>query len=145
MGSAAGEDVKALLAATAQVPPAPRLRQRLLVRVWFETNSALLSEEAIWQVEAIGNILVQAEAGTVFVVEGHADSRGSKPYNRQLSRRRAEAVQRYLVEECGITSERLRIQALGDAEPVAVGEHAGAWTMNRRVEAVQVQGKASCR
>lgn len=144
-GSVAGEEVKALLASTAQVPPSPQQRQRLLVRVWFATNSALLSAEAIRQVEAIGNTLMQAEPGAVFIVEGHADSRGSKPYNRQLSRRRAEAVHRYLVEERGIASERLRIQALGDKEPVAVGEHTGAWTMNRRVEVVQVQGKENSR
>ena len=70
-GRMAKEEVQALLASTAQVPPAPRQHQRLLVRAWFATNSALLSEEAIRQVEAIGYTLVQAEPGTVFIVEGH--------------------------------------------------------------------------
>jgi outer membrane protein OmpA-like peptidoglycan-associated protein len=45
-------------------------------------------------------------------LEGYADSRGSRDYNVQLSRRRVEAVQRYL-EEQGVERRRINGVARG--------------------------------
>ena len=48
------------------------------------------------------------------VVRGHADERGSIPYNLLLSKRRAEAVKAYLVA-AGIKPKRLSLLALGES------------------------------
>jgi outer membrane protein OmpA-like peptidoglycan-associated protein len=49
-------------------------------------------------------------------VEGHTDSRGSEAHNKQLSRRRAEALKRWLAGH-GIQEERM--EAVGDGEDSA--------------------------
>lgn len=65
-----------------------------------------------------------------FAVEGHTDARGSDNHNMDLSRRRAEAVVRYL-ESRGIERERVLPQAFGSTRPRA-GDPLDA--VNRRVE-----------
>jgi OOP family OmpA-OmpF porin len=48
---------------------------------------------------------------------GHADRIGSQAYNVDLSRRRAEAVKAYLVQQ-GIDASVVRIEAKGEADPL---------------------------
>jgi outer membrane protein OmpA-like peptidoglycan-associated protein len=50
-------------------------------------------------------------------ISGHTDSTGSLAYNRDLSRRRAESVKRYLVEH-GIDPARIQTRGAGPDEPV---------------------------
>jgi outer membrane protein OmpA-like peptidoglycan-associated protein len=65
-----------------------------------------------------------------FAVEGHTDGRGSDGHNLDLSRRRAEAVARYL-ESRGIERERVQPRAYGSARP-RTGDSLDP--VNRRVE-----------
>ncbi len=51
-----------------------------------------------------------------FAVEGHTDARGTDGHNLDLSRRRAEAVARYL-EAKGIERARVLPKAYGSAQP----------------------------
>ena len=46
-------------------------------------------------------------------IEGHTDSRGSEDHNKQLSRRRAESIRRWLIEH-GIEEKRLEAVGLGE-------------------------------
>ena len=140
-GSTAHGAGQALLASSHQAPSSSRQSQRLLVRVLFAPDSAVLREAAVRQVRAIGEVLKQAEAGSIFIVEGHADRRGTRRYNRRLSQRRAEAVRRYLIAQVGIAPAQLRVEAHGATTPLVWRDGTGAWAMNRRVEVVQV-GKA---
>lgn len=66
-------------------------------------------------------------------VGGHTDAMGSDEYNLALSRRRAEAVFRYLVMG-GIFAERLDIEGFGKSRPVAENETEEGRAQNRRVE-----------
>jgi outer membrane protein OmpA-like peptidoglycan-associated protein len=67
------------------------------------------------------------------VVEGHTDSVGSDGYNMKLSRRRADAVKRYLVEH-GIAASRITTEGFGKRQPVASNATAEGRAQNRRVE-----------
>jgi len=58
-------------------------------------------------------------------VEGFADSRGSETYNLALSQRRAEAFRDALVEN-GVPADRIDVQGLGEAFPVATNATAPA-------------------
>lgn len=49
-----------------------------------------------------------------FVIEGHTDNKGSKKYNVELSKKRAESVQKYLLDK-GVTNNK--IKALGEESP----------------------------
>ena len=82
-------------------------------------------------------VMQKAESVGLFQIVGHTDSAGSDEYNKRLSQLRAEEVQRYLVDDCGIAATRL--QAVGYAEEFPDNEADTRAPENRRVE-LQVLG-----
>lgn len=72
-------------------------------------------------------------------VIGHADHRGSVEMNERLSRRRAEAVARWLVRN-GLDRSRMEVEGVGSRHPHIVGTHHHALDQNRRVEIVLLPG-----
>ena len=70
---------------------------------------------------------------TVLHVVGYTDSTGPEAYNRDLSRRRAASVARYLRDD-GVVPERLQIEGRGESEPRASNASAAERARNRRVE-----------
>ena len=66
-------------------------------------------------------------------IAGYTDDRGEPLYNRILSRRRAEAVMIYLVEQ-GISAKRLTAVGYGSDNPIADNDTAEGRQQNRRVE-----------
>lgn len=52
------------------------------------------------------------------LIEGHTDSRGSESYNEELSLRRAQAVQDFLLRN-GVSPDRIVTRGYGEAYPVA--------------------------
>ncbi|MDQ3774641.1 MAG: OmpA family protein [Pseudomonadota bacterium] len=69
------------------------------------------------------------------VIEGHTDSKGSDTYNSDLSQRRAQAVQGFLLSN-GIGGERIAARGYGEAYPVASNDTMAGRQQNRRVEIV---------
>ncbi len=67
-------------------------------------------------------------------VEGYTDKIGSKQYNLELSRRRAEAVVRYLTVSGHVPLVKIHVLGLGDDEPVADNTTKDGRKQNRRVE-----------
>ena len=65
-------------------------------------------------------------------VVGHADSRGSEEYNKNLSKRRAEAVVKQLVQVYGIDEGRFTTESAGEGDPLANSRY----DVNRRVDFV---------
>ena len=64
---------------------------------------------------------------------GNADERGTKAYNDQLSQKRAQAIQDYLVAQ-GIDANKIVIFAFGKDHPVKTGHTEADWEYNRRVD-----------
>ncbi|MEJ2471132.1 MAG: OmpA family protein [Desulfuromonadales bacterium] len=71
-----------------------------------------------------------------FLLAGHTDSIGTDQYNMGLSKRRAAAVKKYLVEEFGIAAQLLHPRGYGEKRPVATNETAAGRQENRRVEVI---------
>jgi len=71
-------------------------------------------------------------------IEAHTDNQGSANSNLQLSKRRAIAVARYLVEQ-GVAGPRLQPRAYGESEPRETNATAEGRARNRRVEFQVVQ------
>lgn len=71
-----------------------------------------------------------------FLLAGHTDSRGSDEYNLKLSKQRASAVKKYLVEEFGIAAHLLHPRGYGERQPVATNDTEEGRQRNRRVEVV---------
>lgn len=69
----------------------------------------------------------------VIKIEGHTDSYGNKEANLDLSKRRAQAIKDYLVEN-GIVSDRISTEGYGGDIPIADNDDPIERPKNRRVE-----------
>lgn len=102
--------------------------------IYFEYDSAKVSDESLALLEAHGNFI--AGNGNVFVrLEGHADERGSREYNIALGDRRAQSVRRILLFQ-GSSTDQIDTISYGEEQPAALGHEDSAWSRNRRVELV---------
>lgn len=121
--------------ATLRQPPPRPASGRLEMLVNFGLGSADLTESSKAEVKSFATAMSSpALSGMRFDVEGHTDSQGSRDYNLDLSRRRAQTVVDYLVS-LGIDRSRLQAEGFGFDRPRA-GLAASA-PGNRRVEFVK--------
>ena len=74
----------------------------------------------------------------VIDVMGHTDALGDDAYNLELSRRRAESVVNFLLEN-KISKTRLRSHGEGESKPIASNETDEGRAQNRRVEFIVVK------
>ena len=103
-------------------------------RVFFETDSTDLTPTAVSTLDK-QSAWLQRYPRYTFVVEGHADERGTREYNFSLSARRAQTVREYLASR-GINPQRMRTISYGKERPVAVCDDISCWSQNRRVVTV---------
>ena len=100
--------------------------------IYFAFDKASL-DSAAQEVIAKKKQWMEDNPGVGVIIEGHADRRGSRVHNQDLGRRRALAVQTYLVF-LGVDSKRLSCKSLGEDQPVAQGNTEADHALNRRVE-----------
>lgn len=101
--------------------------------VFFKYDSADLTEEAKIQLAPLGHALRSRElAPYSFLIAGHTDAAGNAVYNLDLSKRRAEAVRRHLVNTFAIAPERLLTRGWGAGRLKNVDRPFSG--VNRRVE-----------
>jgi outer membrane protein OmpA-like peptidoglycan-associated protein len=106
--------------------------QSVNLNIPFEHNSSALMPQATVQLKELGLALTSASLGKdKFLVAGHTDAKGSAPYNKQLSLKRAEAVKRFLVSK-GMDAGRLTTVGFGSEKLLAPDRPEDP--SNRRVE-----------
>lgn len=107
------------------------------LRVTFVTGSTELTEAGRREAEKFLTALASPSlAAKKFRIEGHTDSVGSREFNVELSKRRAQAVVDYLAAK-GADRSRFSVLGYGFDKPLAgLDASAGA---NRRVEVVLVK------
>jgi peptidoglycan-associated lipoprotein len=110
-------------------------------RVFFETDSTDLTPTATATLDKQAQWLSRYP-NYAFLVEGHADERGTREYNFSLSARRAQNVRDYLVSR-GIQASRFRTVSYGKERPVAVCNDISCWSQNRRAVTVLSGGAGS--
>jgi peptidoglycan-associated lipoprotein len=104
-----------------------------VLRVSFaRTGEFRVPEAAEGVIEDVVAAMVR-DPSLVVVVQGHADARGTRRDNLRLSKRRAQAVARELMQR-GIEASRLRIQWFGERKPAVIGDGSTAWAANRRTD-----------
>jgi outer membrane protein OmpA-like peptidoglycan-associated protein len=86
--------------------------------VYFDFDKSTIPETEYPKVNAVVKHL-KDNAGTLALVEGHCDDRGSDEYNRGLGDRRANSVREYMVA-AGIAGERIQTISYGEEKPVVV-------------------------
>jgi peptidoglycan-associated lipoprotein len=99
-------------------------------RVFFETDSTALTAQSVATLNRQVQWL-QKYSRYTFIVEGHADERGTREYNLALGARRATTVRDYLAAH-GIAPNRMRTISYGKERPVAVCDDISCWSQNRR-------------
>jgi peptidoglycan-associated lipoprotein len=92
-------------------------------------SKAILDKQAEW---------IKAHGGN-YVVEGHADERGTREYNLGLGERRANNAKKYLVSK-GVDATKLNVVSYGKEKPAVVGHDEAAWGQNRRSVTVSEHG-----
>ncbi len=101
--------------------------------VEFGFNTAELKGEKTFRILDKIVAILQKYGKYSIVVEGHTDSTGDETYNMELSKRRAEAVGIYLVDN-GIDSDRLEYVGYGPKFPIDTNTTTEGRRRNRRVE-----------
>ena len=66
-------------------------------------------------------------------IDGYTDSTGPDAYNQGLSKRRAEAARRFLID-AGVDANRVSSTGFGSSHPLAPNDTAEGRALNRRVE-----------
>lgn len=101
-------------------------------RVHFETDRYRLTPQATqWLNTLLGYLHVATDVNQLYI-DGHTDNRHSTSYNIELSRRRAEAVMKYLTDR-GIPAEKITLRYHGERYPVKPNNNAENMRKNRRV------------
>jgi OmpA-OmpF porin, OOP family len=83
------------------------------IRIEFAFDSAALDDAQKPKLQKLCNVMKAADIN-LFRIIGHTDASGSDDYNERLSRLRAEEVQRFFVNDCGIDAARLEAVGLGE-------------------------------
>lgn len=115
-------------------------RPKIDLDINFDFDSAALTPRTEPQLHSLGKALTSDElAGSVVMLGGHTDGKGSDAYNQSLSERRAEAVKRFLIETYHVPAANLVSAGYGkegyknSSDPLA--------PENRRVEVVNMAAK----
>lgn len=117
----------------AAVARAPLAAPRADLMIGFELGSDRMTSAGLAKARVFArSLLVPELRAKRFQIEGHTDSRGNPDANIELSRRRAQAVADFLVEQ-GVDRTRLEVVGKGSATPLP-GRRATD-PINRRVEA----------
>jgi outer membrane protein OmpA-like peptidoglycan-associated protein len=100
----------------------------------FSSGTATILPSAQKRLDDVA-IALKSEPRAQFLVEGHADSRGSDEFNMKLSAARAKAVRDYLVDR-GVDDARIGAVGKGEDDPIATNATSEGRANNRRVEII---------
>jgi fibro-slime domain-containing protein len=133
--------------ASTKRPPTPRaaslavqIKKTGRVAVYgihFAFDRADITKDSYAILNEVANVL-RADASLRLRIEGHTDNTGDAAYNRDLSKRRADAVKAYLVNVSRIAANRLTTQGFGPDRPIASNANTEGRYKNRRVELVRI-------
>ena len=98
----------------------------------FEVDSDQIKPGFYSTMDKIAGV-VNKYGDTQLAVAGYTDSTGSVTYNQQLSERRADSVQTYLLSD-NVYPARLSATGYGKSRPIASNDTEEGRRMNRRVD-----------
>jgi OmpA-OmpF porin, OOP family len=116
--------------------PAPgHYKYCITLRGEFDIDRALIRPEYRDEIARVGDFMKKYPTTTAVIV-GHTDNVGSAEHNLDLSKRRAEAVVTYLVDNYGIDRSRLAARGVGMTGAEASNATQEGKQKNRNIEAI---------
>ena len=97
----------------------------------FEFDKSVIKKESYPYLNKIADLIKQANVR--IKVKGHTDNTGKAQYNMELSKKRAEAVYKYLIDK-GVKADNLSYEYFGMTRPIAPNATEEGRLANRRVE-----------
>lgn len=102
------------------------------LNVYFDVDKSKIQPMFNSKLDGFADKINQS-AKVVILVLGHTDSDGDSRYNLALSKRRSEAVRKYLIKK-GVDPDRIVIKSYGEERPAEENSNANNKAKNRRVE-----------
>lgn len=120
----------------------PRLAvaQQYTLLLTFETASVKIVGDPRGALAEVAALMTQYPETSV-VIEGHTDDRGPPKYNLKMSKSRAVAVAKVLIDDLGIDATRVSTKGFGKTRPIATNATKEGRERNRRVVAVVLPGQ----
>ena len=105
----------------------------IMSNIFFDFGKASLRTESIGELDKIKNFLDNSPT-LKLQINGHTDNVGNAAYNKILSRKRAQSVVNYLIQN-GIGQDRLSVMGYGQERPlVSNDDEEEGRELNRRTE-----------
>jgi outer membrane protein OmpA-like peptidoglycan-associated protein len=99
----------------------------------FKYNSSTIKSQSYPLLKQYAKALKTGLRDAKIEIGGHTDSKGSWGYNKSLSKRRANAVKRFLISQ-RVSSQQLKVIGYGEDKPIATNSTDSGRAKNRRVE-----------
>lgn len=99
--------------------------------IYFAFDSFAISGSELAKLDSIASGM--RSGGSIVIIAGFTDERGTEEYNRALGERRAQVVRDALIER-GVGAGLLQTVSFGEEEPADPGSGEAAWAKNRRAE-----------
>ena len=103
--------------------------------ILFDFDKSVIRNDALYIVDRLANQLSTLDNHEVSIV-GHTDNIGSDQYNRELSRKRSEAILKRINEICPCSSLKFYTLGIGESYPLHPNDNEKGRQLNRRVEVV---------
>lgn len=117
-----------------------KTKPKIDLEIYFDYDSSAITANAEPELMKLGRVLTNADLkGSVFLIGGHTDAKGSDAYNQHLSERRAASVKRFLQERFNIADDALVTAGYGEEELKNKADPDAA--ENRRVQVVNLEQK----
>ncbi|MCG8486001.1 MAG: OmpA family protein [Chromatiales bacterium] len=117
------------------------LQQGFSFCLGFRTGSSQIEPKMVEQLNSLAEML-KAFPQFQLLVEAGADQRGTEAFNHQLSRQRAEAVAKMLID-AGLSSERIKMRYQGESAAVYPLTDVEGLAFDRMVQLTLLHGESS--
>jgi outer membrane protein OmpA-like peptidoglycan-associated protein len=102
--------------------------------IYFDLDSAKISDLYIYRLHLIKDAIKNNASKVKVEVMGYTCDLGSTAYNKRLSKRRAEAVTKYLEKDSSVQKKTIILKGRGQDAPLLPNQDDESRTLNRRVE-----------
>jgi outer membrane protein OmpA-like peptidoglycan-associated protein len=131
-GAGGSRTSSATVSIAAKATP-PKPTDKLTIHVNFDTNKSDIKKEDLADLQK-AEAFVRKYSTCKIEIDGYTDSTGNDKINNPLSQRRADAVQKWLLDHGATASDHITTKGNGSSNPIASNKTAKGRAENRRAE-----------